>query len=176
MVISVSPSSSLSPTLCYDIRTIVISFGENTTLEEGATTWELYELESGDIIQTQGPLNASELYYLYNIECVDASQYVFNITYTGGRVGNCTLCGYLVYVDDLEVGGAAPFFCSVLVNEMLNFPVPFQRNNMSEPEPCGNDFLVTIGTGDNPKKLAWTLANDEGEILLTGECCYLIYN
>lgn len=64
VVISVSPSSSLSPTLCYDI-TIVISFGENTTLEEGVTTWELYGLESGDIIQTQGPLNASELYYLY---------------------------------------------------------------------------------------------------------------
>jgi hypothetical protein len=116
------------------------------------------------------------LLLIHNIECVDASQYVFNITDTGGRVGNCTLCGYLVYVDGLEVGGAAPFFCSALVNEMLNFPVPFQRNNMSEPEHCGNDFLVTIGTSDNPKKLVWTLANDERDILLTGECCYLIYN
>ncbi|KAL7472096.1 hypothetical protein ACHAXS_012422 [Conticribra weissflogii] len=166
LIPTVAPTNSpLDP--CHDVS-IIIKTDFNTSISSLSVTteWSLRDRESGSIVLSNGPLAGNQA-YRHDI-CLQSSMYTFNITdYEGDGFGNCSECGFFIYVDDVFVGGSVSFY----FNEEVTFPVPYQGNNEQNAKYdwCTNDFYLTIFTDQWPWETSWDLTDtDTGEIALHG--------
>jgi len=153
--------------LCHNVSIIIqTDFNTSGIFLSDATEWSLRNRESGSIVLSNGPLAGNQAYQ-HDI-CLPSSMYTFNITdYQGDGFGDCSECGYFIYVDNVFVGGSVSFS----FNEEVTFPVPYDGNDDPNAKYnwCTSDFYLIIVTDQWPWETSWDLADsDTGEIVLSG--------
>ena len=162
-----SPAPSLSPIIslpCINV-TVLIETNANTGINEGdVTTWKLVSQVTNEVILSGGPL---EPFTQYEHEiCASAGMYTIQFADSGGDGfgDDCEVCGYFIYANDIPIGGSNGLYNY----EQLTFSIPFYGNAHSQYDWCSDDFWVLIVTDNKPQEISWTLANDDGDSLLTG--------
>jgi len=126
-------------------------------------TWELLEIDTGDVLLQEGPLSHSA--NLTYRECVPPGRYSFNITNTRGD-GLGPKGNYLIFSDTLMIGGSTKFG----VNEEMVFSLPYNIDELSgrEFDWCAGDFYVKVVTAANPQLLSWKVTNETGGVFASG--------
>ncbi|KAL7432174.1 hypothetical protein ACHAXM_002991 [Skeletonema potamos] len=129
-----------------------------------AVTWELLDIDTGDVLVQAGPLSLSA--NLTYRECVPPGRYSFNITNTRGD-GLGPKGNYLIFSDTLMIGGSTKFG----VNEEMVFSLPYNLDELSgrEFDWCAGDFYIKVTTAANPQLLSWKVTNNEnGGVFASG--------
>jgi len=172
LIPSYTPTTTSIPTICYNVKIVIMTTGSNYTDIANTTSWELYEKDTQEVVLQGGPF-IDDSVEEYVADCLDMNEYIFSITNTNGNgFGNdCTSCGYFVFVDGASIGGNINFF----YNDKLAFPLPLVEAEASgvdddDASLCSGDFFLRIETDNNPEEITWILVNVKGDTVLSGEC------
>eukprot|EP00585_Thalassiosira_rotula_P009544 CAMPEP_0196141824 /NCGR_PEP_ID=MMETSP0910-20130528/10656_1 /TAXON_ID=49265 /ORGANISM="Thalassiosira rotula, Strain GSO102" /LENGTH=1250 /DNA_ID=CAMNT_0041403051 /DNA_START=75 /DNA_END=3827 /DNA_ORIENTATION=+ len=167
-----TPTSSSAPTICYDIRVVIMTTGANTEgLEDDVTSWELYKEGSREVILQGGQFKENAVVQ-YDAECIEQDDYVFNITNSGGNgFGECTTCGYFIFIDGLPIG----FMTDFRDVDIVKFRLPLYQRELNDEMSvidghpvCSGDFFLILVTDENPQGITWNVTNEDGETVVDG--------
>jgi len=172
LIPSYTPTTTSIPTMCYNVKIVLMTTGSNYTDIANSTSWELYEKDTQRTVLQGGPFidNSVEEYV---VDCLDMNDYIFSITNTNGQGfgDDCTSCGYFVFVDGVSIGGNINFF----YNDKLAFPLPLvggaeaSGSDNDDASLCSGDFFLRIETDNNPEEITWILVNVKGDTVLSGK-------
>lgn len=165
-VLANNPAPTSKPTVagCENFLALIETNLDDAHKYYGHTvTWELLDIETGEVFVQEGPLKHSAN-LTYN-ECVPPGRYSFNITNTRGD-GLGPKGNYLIFSDALMIGGSTKFG----VNEEMVFSLPYNADELSgrEFDWCAGDFFVKVNTAANPQLLSWKVMNETGGVFAAG--------
>ena len=183
LIPSIHPTSSSAPTLCYNVKVVIMTTGANPESIDNVTSWQLNEGrdDNSNTVVLQDDVYANQVKE-YVAECLKENEYVFSITNNNGNgfVGfgeeeeeECTTCGYFLFVNGISIGGSINYY----YEDRLVFPLPLPQSidnngNVVEDDDgafCSGDFFLRIETDNNPEEITWILKNVKGDTVLTGE-------
>lgn len=166
----------------------------STTRLTGELAWQLEERQTGIVLASGSSLDdpatdidssdGTDVYFVHQ-ECIESNDFVFRVTNTEGNgLGeeeHCEECSYSMWLSDRQDLGDKRIFAytgytgTFHYDQLVLFSVPLPKSAPPDPPGsygsylCDKDFNVAVLEMRPAIEITWTLSNEDGETVLTGE-------